>query len=114
MNILSFLGIANAYAAAAASTTKQNLISILPMFIILVLFMYFIIIRPQSKRAKEHRELMASLKTGDEVITSGGLLGKINKISNNFIVLEVAKNVEITMQKASIAATLPKGTIESA
>lgn len=114
MNILSFLGIANAYAAAAAPTTRQNLISILPMFIILVLFMYFIIIRPQSKRAKEHRELMANLKVGDEVITSGGLLGKINKISNNFIVLEVAKNVEITIQKASIAATLPKGTIESA
>ncbi|KPJ67221.1 MAG: hypothetical protein AMJ43_04945 [Coxiella sp. DG_40] len=114
MNILSFLGIANAYAANTAATTRQNLISILPMFIILVLFMYFIIIRPQSKRAKEHRELMASLKTGDEVVTSGGLLGRINKISDNFIVLEIAKGVEITMQKASIAATLPKGTIESA
>ncbi len=75
--------------------------------------MYFLIIRPQSKRAKEHRELMASLKTGDEVVTSGGLLGKINKISDNFVVLEIAKDVEITMQKASIAASLPKGTIKS-
>ncbi len=111
MNVLSFLGIANAY--AAATPARQNLMSILPMFIILILFMYFLIIRPQSKRAKEHRELMASLKTGDEVVTSGGLLGKINKISDNFVVLEIAKDVEITMQKASIAASLPKGTIKS-
>ncbi len=113
MNVLSFLGIANAY-AATASTGRQNLMSILPMFIILILFMYFLIIRPQSKRAKEHRELMASLKTGDEVVTSGGVLGKINKISDNFIVLEVAKDIEITMQKSSVAASLPKGTIKSA
>ena len=76
--------------------------------------MYFLIIRPQSKRAKEHRELMASLKTGDEVVTSGGVLGKINKISDNFIVLEIAKDVEITMQRSSVAASLPKGTIKSA
>jgi len=114
MNVLSFLGIASAYAASAAPASRQNLMSILPMFIILILFMYFLIIRPQSKRAKEHRELMASLKTGDEVVTSGGVLGKINKISDNFIVLEVAKDIEITMQKSSVAASLPKGTIKSA
>ena len=92
MTILNLLGIGTAYAAdAAAPSAGQGLISMLPMLIILILFMYFLIIRPQSKRAKEHRSLVNSLQKGDEVITTGGILGKITKISDDFITLTIAE-----------------------
>ena len=115
MSIVNLLGITNAYAASVGGQAgeHQGFLSMLPIFIILILFMYFLIIRPQSKRAKEQKSLMESLQKGDEVITSGGLLGKINKISGNFIGLEIADGVEITIQKASIGASVPKGTIKS-
>jgi len=116
MSFLNLLGIGNAYAQAANAhpSAGQGFMSMLPMLLILIAFMYFLIIRPQSKRAKEHRQLIGNLKKGDEVVTTGGLLGKINKITDNFITLEIADNVEITIQKASIATSLPKGTMKSA
>ena len=114
MSLLNLLGIANAYAQTAAPTSgRQGLISMLPMFIILILFMYFLILRPQSKRAKEQRELLGSLKPNDEVVSAGGILGTITKITDNFVTLKIAEGIEITMQKSSIASTLPKGTIKS-
>jgi preprotein translocase subunit YajC len=115
MTFLSLFGIANAYAqtAGARPSAGQGFMSMLPMLVILIAFMYFLIIRPQSKRAKEHRELIANLQKGDEIVTSGGLLGKINKISDNFISLEIADKVEITIQKSSIGASVPKGTMKS-
>ncbi|NWO08253.1 MAG: preprotein translocase subunit YajC [Alteromonadaceae bacterium] len=73
---------------------------------------YFLIWRPQSKRAKEHKELMAGLNKGDEVVTSGGVAGRITKVSDDFIVLEVADNVEIRVQKVAVGAALPKGTLK--
>jgi len=73
---------------------------------------YFIVWRPQSKRDKEHRELVGSLSKGDEVVTNGGLLGKINKVDEQYIVLEIADNTEIKLQKHAVAAALPKGTIK--
>src|SRR5690606_15877423 len=85
-------------------------------FIILggfVVIFYFIIWRPQAKRAKEHKALMESIGKGDEVMTTGGILGKALKVDANYVVVEVADNVQLKMQKSSIAAVLPKGTIKS-
>ena len=72
--------------------------------------MYFLVIRPQSKRAREHRNLIADLQTGDEVLTSGGILGKIIKIADNFVILKIAENVEVKVQKSAVVMNLPKGT----
>lgn len=83
------------------------------MLIILMLVFYFFLIRPQTKRAKEHRELVSALEKGDEVVTVGGILGKITKVTDDFVVLDIANNLEIKVQKHSVQATLPKGTIKS-
>jgi len=79
----------------------------------IALIFYFLIWRPQSKRAKEHKDLMSSLNKGDEVMTNGGILGKLTKVDDNYIVLQIHDNVEIKMQKSAVAAVLPKGTIKS-
>ncbi|XOV90725.1 MAG: preprotein translocase subunit YajC [Pseudomonadota bacterium] len=86
----------------------------LDIFIIVAfaLVFYFIVWRPQSKRAKEHRELVGGLAKGDEVVTNGGMLGKITKVEEQYLVVEVANNVEIKLQKHAVAAALPKGTIK--
>ncbi len=76
--------------------------------------MYFLIIRPQSKRAKEHKALLAGLAKGDEVVAGGGMLGKVSKVSDNYVSIEIAPNVEVTVQKPSIQVVLPKGTIRNA
>lgn len=73
---------------------------------------YFIVWRPQSKRQKEHRDLVSGLSKGDEVVTNGGLIGKVTKVEDQYLLLEVADNVEIRLQKAAVAAALPKGTIK--
>ena len=78
-----------------------------------VLIFYFLIWRPQSKRAKEHKSLIDSLRTGDEVMTNGGMLGRINKVDDLYVSLQVADNGELKFQKSSVAAVLPKGTIKS-
>lgn len=75
----------------------------------LVIF-YLMIWRPQAKRAKEHKNLLGNLQKGDEVVTSGGIAGKVTKVADDFVVVEVSDNVELKFQKAAIAATLPKGT----
>lgn len=79
----------------------------------MVVIFYFFLIRPQSKRAKEHRELVSALAKGDEVVTTGGILGKVNKVTDDYVVIEIATNMEIKVQKHAISATLPKGTIKS-
>lgn len=78
-----------------------------------VLIFYFLLWRPQSKRAKEHKNLLASLEKGAEVVTSGGILGRVSKVNDEFAILKIADNVEIPVQKQAIAAVLPKGTIKS-
>jgi len=79
----------------------------------MVVLFYFFLIRPQNKRAKEHRELVTALGKGDEVITSGGILGKVTKVTDEYVVIEIANGLEINLQKGSVQATLPKGTIKS-
>lgn len=78
-----------------------------------ILIFYFLMWRPQSKRAKEHRNLVSALNKGDEVVTSGGVAGKITKVSEDFVAVEVAQGVEIKIQKHAVASALPKGTLKS-
>lgn len=78
-----------------------------------VLIFYFLLWRPQSKRRKEHQQLMAGLSKGDEVVTAGGIVGHVNKVEDDFIKVQVANNVELRIQKSAVGATLPKGTIKS-
>lgn len=106
--------IANAYAQAAAPGPAPNpLLSFLPLLILFGVF-YFMLIRPQMKRAKEQRAMIAALAKGDEVLTNGGLLGRIEDIAEQFVTLEVAPNVVVKLQKQAISAVLPKGTLKTA
>ena len=110
MEILDFF-ISSAHAQDAAPT--GGLMSFLPLIIIFIIF-YFLLIRPQMKRAKEHRKLVAELATGDEVVTNGGLLGRITDVGESFVTMELADNVTIKVQRQAIASVMPKGTIKSA
>ena len=78
-----------------------------------VLIFYFLLIRPQNKRRKEHQSLVGGLSKGDEIVTAGGIVGQINKVEDDFIKVQVSKDVEMRIQKSAIGATLPKGTIKS-
>jgi preprotein translocase subunit YajC len=89
-----------------------DLLNMLPIVLMFVL-LYFLLLRPQMKRAKEQKQMIASLQKGDEIITSGGALGRVAKVSDNYVSLEVAPNVEITVQKSAIQTMLPKGTIKN-
>jgi preprotein translocase subunit YajC len=91
---------------------NEGLMSFLPFIIIFVLF-YFMLIRPQMKQAKEHKAMLDALKTGDEIVTTTGILGKVVKLSDQFSTIEIASNVEIKIQKQTIQILLPKGTIKS-
>lgn len=84
-------------------------------FIIIGMFalLYFLMIRPQMKRAKEHKQMTEALQKGDEVITSGGVLGKVTKIGETYVSMEIAANTEIQVQRSAIQTLLPKGTIKS-
>jgi len=110
MEILDFF-ISNAYAQEAAQ--PGGLMSFLPLLVIFVIF-YFLLIRPQMKRAKEHKQLVSQLSNGDEVVTNGGLLGRITNVGESFITVELADNVKIKVQKHAVANVVPKGTIKSA
>ena len=105
--------ITNAYAQAAAPDAAANpLISFLPLIILFGIF-YFMLIRPQMKRAKEQRAMIAALSKGDEVLTNGGVLGRVEDIAEQFVVLEIAPNVSIKLQKQAVSAILPKGTLKA-
>ncbi len=101
----------NAYAEAAPPPGGG--IEFLIMIAIFFGIMYFMIIRPQSKRAKEHKALLSGLRKGDEVVTNGGLLGKISALDENFITLQIAEGTEIQVQRQAIAAVMPKGTMKN-
>jgi preprotein translocase subunit YajC len=109
---MSFL-IDSAWAQAAPAQTGGSMGFILMMGLFFVIF-YFMLIRPQSKRAKEHRAMLAALATGDEVVTSGGILGRVTEVGDNFVTLEVADGVQLKVQKGQVAALMPKGTVKSA
>ncbi len=104
--------IASAFAQADGAGQTGGLMSFLPLIVIFVIF-YFLLIRPQMKRSKEHRNLVSALAVGDEVVTNGGVLGKITDVSESFVTVEVADNVQIKVQKSAVANVMPKGTVKS-
>lgn len=105
--------ISPAWAQAAGAPQGSPLMTVLPLLLIFVVF-YFLLIRPQSKRAKEHREMVAKLAAGDEVVTTGGLLGRLTEVGESFVTLQVASGVSIQVQKFQIAQLVPKGTFKGA
>jgi preprotein translocase subunit YajC len=117
MSLLSLLGISSAHAATTtatpAATPEGGFLSVLPMLIIFIAVFYFLLVRPQSKRAKEQRRLLENLAVGDEVLTTGGIIGRLTKLRDAYVVITTGKDVEMTFQKASIASILPKGTLDS-
>ena len=109
---MSFL-IPMAYADTAAATPPGGeFIQFALLGGFLVVF-YLMVWRPQSKRAKDHRNLIGGLQKGDEVVTSGGVVGKVTKVADEFIVVEVANNIELSFQKQAVVAALPKGTLKA-
>ena len=104
--------ISPAYAQGAAASPGADLMTFLPMIAIFVVF-YFLLIRPQQKKAKEAKAMLSALQKGDEVVTAGGLLGKISKLTDQYATIEVAPNTEITIQRQAVAQLLPKGTIKA-
>ena len=113
MSLLDTLALLPAQTPAGTESTLMGLLPIILMFVVL----YFLMIRPQMKRQKEHRNLVAALTKGDEVITQGGLLGRITKVSDNYVTLEIAslgdRPVESVLQRTAVATVLPKGTIKT-
>lgn len=103
--------ISTAYAAPATAATP-DWTSFVPLIVIFVLF-WFMLIRPQMKQAKEQRKMIEALQKGDEVTTAGGIVGKVAKVSEGFVALEIAPEIVINVQKHTIQTLLPKGTIKS-
>ncbi|MDZ7643214.1 MAG: preprotein translocase subunit YajC [Woeseiaceae bacterium] len=103
--------ISNAYAQSAPQADPFGFL--LPMLIIFGAF-YFLLIRPQQKRQKAHNELVKNLKTGDEVLTAGGILGEVTDVSEHYATLRIADGVLIKVQKSTVSAVVPKGTIDAA
>ena len=105
--------ISNAYAQSAGGLLGGDLMtSILPMIAIFAVF-YFLLIRPQQKRAKETKAMLEALQKGDEVVTAGGVVGKISKLTDQYAAVEIAPNVEISVQRGAITQLLPKGTMKA-
>jgi len=104
--------ISNAYAQAAGGGVESSLTSFLPIILMFVV-LYFLMIRPQMKRQKEQKSMMDALAKGDEVVTAGGMLGRVTKVADNYVTLEIAAGTEVVVQKASVTTLLPKGTIKA-
>jgi preprotein translocase subunit YajC len=119
--LLELLGISDALAevaktattAAGDSSAQGGFLSMLPMLIIFFVVFYFLLVRPQTKRAKEQRNLMDALAVGDEVMTSGGIIGKVTKIKDNQVHITSGTQAELLMQKGAIVSILPKGSLDS-
>lgn len=104
--------ISNAYAqAAAGGDTTSTLMSLLPLVLMFVV-LYFVMIRPQMKRQKEHKAMIDALAKGDEVVTAGGLLGKVSKLGETTIGVELADGVEVQLQRTAVVQVLPKGSLK--
>jgi preprotein translocase subunit YajC len=98
-------------AAAAGSDMQSSLMSMLPLVLMFVV-LYFVMIRPQMKKQKEHRAMIDALAKGDEIATAGGMLGKVTKLGDSYVSLEIASGVEIQIQRSAVVQVLPKGSIK--
>ena len=107
-----FISEAWADGAPAAAQQQGGGLMTLVMFGVLIAMMYFMIWRPQSKRMKEHRELVSALSKGDEIVINGAILGRVTKVTEEYVVAEIADGVEIKVAKAAVTASLPKGTLK--
>jgi preprotein translocase subunit YajC len=105
------LFVAEAWAADAGASPSAGFLEFLPIVLLFVVF-YFFLIRPQQKRQKEHRDLVGGLDKGDEVVTSGGVVGTVTKVEDDFVVCRVGDKVDLRFQKQAVIATLPKGTLK--
>ncbi|UFS55777.1 preprotein translocase subunit YajC [Comamonadaceae bacterium M7527] len=103
--------ISNAYAQAAGGDTASSIMGLLPLLLMFVV-LYFVMIRPQMKRQKEHKAMVEALSKGDEVSTASGILGKITRVGETSISLEIAAGVEVQMQRTAVAQVLPKGSVK--
>jgi preprotein translocase subunit YajC len=106
--------IPSAWAQAAPAAQQPSLMSPLIMMLLFFAIFYFIAIRPQMKRAKEHRTMLSALAKGDEVVAAGGILGRVEDLGESFITVEIADGVSIKVQRGAIVAVLPRGTLKSA
>ena len=98
-------------AAAAGGDIQSSLMSMLPIVLMFVV-LYFIMIRPQMKKQKEHRAMVEALAKGDEVVTAGGMLGRVSSLNENFVGVEIASGVEVQLQRQAVVQVLPKGTMK--
>ena len=106
------ISLAHAQTAGAAADPTGGFMQLLPMILMFVV-LWFLMIRPQMKKAKEHKALLAALAKGDEVVTQGGIVGKIVKVGDSYATVEIATGTEVVIQKTAIALVLPKGTLKS-
>jgi preprotein translocase subunit YajC len=104
-----FISQAYAQTAAAAGSTESTLLSMLPLLLMFVV-LYFIMIRPQMKKQKEHKAMIEAIAKGDEVVIAGGVLGRVAKLGDNYLHVEVANGVELQVQRVAVVQVLPKGT----
>jgi preprotein translocase subunit YajC len=105
---------ANAQATGAAGAGGASMLQTLLLPALLLVVFYFLLIRPQSKRAKEQREMLSKVAVGDEIATTGGILGKVTEVGEQFLSVEIAAGVNVKLQKFQVAQVLPKGTVKSA
>src|SRR5882757_1734487 len=103
---------AAAQATGGTGSAQNSIVGMLPLLLIFVVF-YFMLIRPQNKKAKEHRAMVATLETGAEIATAGGIVGKVTEVGENFLTVEIANNVLVKVQRNTISQVLPKGTLKS-
>ncbi len=106
--------IAEAYAEGAPAAPAGDPMTGMLFFIGMIVIFYFLLIRPQQKRAKDHRKMVEAVGKGDEIVTNGGVLGKIVDISDQYLTVEIASNVQIKLQRNAIATVLPKGSLKAA
>jgi preprotein translocase subunit YajC len=105
--------IPTAWAQAGGAASSSQFAPVLMMVVFVAIF-YFLLIRPQQKKAKDHQSMVSKLSTGDEVVTSGGILGRITDVSDSFVTIEIADSVRVKVQKGQVTSLMPKGTLKSA
>ncbi len=103
-----------AWAQSASVTSTSGQFAPLLVMVVFIVIFYFLLMRPQQKKSKEHQQLISKLSVGDEVVTNGGMLGKITEVGDSFVTLEVADGVRIKVQKFQVSSLMPKGTLKSA